>query len=235
MFRTAVDAGSGVHRDADARSRRCRAVARRSEAPRRPRRAAVGRRRLRCRDGERIQEGDGAVAALCRRRPSGRSRPWRRGDRRDHLLHQHLESERADRRRPARAQRRGEGLEGEAVGEDLACAGQPGGRGVSRQLRPAEGSRQGRLQPRSASAAPPASAIPVRCRRRFRSRSTTTASSPPRCCRATATSKAASARTCRRTISPRRRWSSPMRSRAPCARTSPSSRSATARTASRCT
>jgi aconitate hydratase len=46
----------------------------------------------------------------------------------------------------------------------------------------------------SVSAAPPASAIPVRCRKRFRSRSTTTASSPQPCFRATATSKAASPR-----------------------------------------
>ena len=41
-----------------------------------------------------------------------------------------------------------------------------------------------------------------------------TTSSPPRCCRATATSRAASRPTCAPTSSPRRRWSSPMRSRA---------------------
>ncbi|MGY3122122.1 aconitate hydratase 1 [Bradyrhizobium sp. S3.14.4] len=87
----------------------------------------------------------------------------------------------------------------------------------------------------SASAAPPASAIPVRCPRRSRSRSTTTASSRPPCSPATATSKAASRRTCRRTISLRRRWSSPTRLRAASPRTSPSSRSVKARTASRCT
>ena len=81
------------------------------------------------------------------RGPQFRSRPWRRRDRRDHLLHQHLQSERADRRRPAGAQRRRQGPEGQAVGEDLAGAGQPGGRGISRQFRPAERSRQGRLQP----------------------------------------------------------------------------------------
>ena len=48
---------SGVHHDADARSRRRRAVDGRSEASRRPRRAAGGGRRLRRRAGQRIQEG----------------------------------------------------------------------------------------------------------------------------------------------------------------------------------
>ena len=46
----------------------------------------------------------------------------------------------------------------------------------------------------------------------LRSRSTRTTSSRPRCSRATAISKAASTPTCARTISPRRRSSSPMRS-----------------------
>ena len=39
-----------------------------------------------------------------------RHRPRRRGDRGDHLLHQHVQSERDDRRRPARPQSRGQGL-----------------------------------------------------------------------------------------------------------------------------
>ena len=43
------------------------------------------------------------------REPRFRSRPWRCGDRGDHLLHQHLQSERADRRRAAGAQRRRQG------------------------------------------------------------------------------------------------------------------------------
>ena len=77
-----------------------------------------------------------------------RSRPWRRGDRRDHLLHQHLEPERADRRRPARPQRQPPRPEAEALGQDLARAGQPGRRRISRQVRPAEGARPDRLQPR---------------------------------------------------------------------------------------
>ena len=161
------------------------------------------------------KKADGCLAALCGREPRFRSRPWRRRDRGDHLLHQHLQSERADRRGPAGAQRRRQGPEGKAVGEDLAGAGQPGGRGISLQFRPADSISTRSASTWSASAAPPASAIPARCRKRFRSRSTTTASSPPPCCRVTATSKAASARTCRPTIWPRRRWSSPMRWREP--------------------
>ena len=164
-----------------------------------------------------------------------RSRPRRRRDRRDHLLHQHLEPERADRRGPARAQRGGQGAEGQAVGQNLARArAARWSPNISRT--PAcrrTSTRSASIS--SASAAPPASAIPARCRRRFRSRSTTTASSPPRCCRATAISKAASAPTCRRTISPRRRWSSPTRSPAASRRISRPSRSARARTASRST
>ena len=165
-----------------------------------------------------------------------RPRPWRRGDRGDHLLHQHLEPERADRRGPARAQCRRQGLEGEAVGEDLARAGQPGGRRVSRQFGPAEGSRQGRLQPGRLRLHHLHRQFRPAAGGDLRRRSTTTASSPRPCCRATATSKAASARTCRRTISPRRRWWSPTRLRARCSiEPRRTSRSAPARTASRCT
>ena len=90
---------------------------------------------------------DGADEPLFGREPQLRSRPWRRRDRGDHLLHQHLQPERADRRGPAGAQRRRQGPEGQAVGEDLAGAGQPGGRGISFQFRTADRSRQGRLQP----------------------------------------------------------------------------------------
>ena len=211
LFRTAKSARSGVHGKADARSRRRRAVDGRTEAPRRPRRAAGGRRRFRRGDDDRIQEGRGHLEALRRRGPQFRSRPWRRRDRGDHLLHQHLEPERADRRRPAGPQRRRQGPEGSALGQDLAGAGQPGGRGVSLQFRPAARTRQGRLQPgrlrlhhlhrqfRSAAGGD----FEVDQRQRHHRL--------PPCCRVTATSKAASAPTCRPTISPRRRWWSPTR------------------------
>ena len=81
------------------------------------------------------------------RGPQARSRPRRRGDRRDHVLHQHVEPERDDRRRPARPQGGREGPDRQAVGEDLARARLAGRRRISRQVRPAEGSRQARLQP----------------------------------------------------------------------------------------
>ncbi len=102
--------------------------------------------RFRRGDDHRIQEGRGYLEALCGRGSQFRSRPWRRRDRGDHLLHQHLQPERADRRRPAGPQRRRQGPEGSALGQDLAGAGQPGGRGVSLQFRPAARTRQGRLQ-----------------------------------------------------------------------------------------
>ena len=138
---------SRVHGNADARSCRRGALDGRTEASRRPRRAAGGRLGLRRGDDQRIQEGGGCLASLRRREPQFRSRPWRRRDRGDHLLHQHVKPERADRRGPAGAQRRRQGPEGQAMGQDLAGAGQPGGRGVSLQLRTAARSRQGRLQP----------------------------------------------------------------------------------------
>ena len=89
-----------------------------------------------------------AEEARAGRGPQARSRPRRRGDRGDHLVHQHLEPERDDRRRAAGAQGRGARPHRQAVGEDLAGARLAGGRRISREVRPAEGSRQARLQSR---------------------------------------------------------------------------------------
>ena len=86
--------------------------------------------------------------AICRRRREVRSRPRRCGDRRDHLLHQHVEPERADGRRSRRPQRQPHRPQAEAVGQDVAGAGQPGRRRISRKVGPAEGTRPDRLQPR---------------------------------------------------------------------------------------
>ena len=59
------------------------------------------------RDGQGIQQGRrDRQARAGRRAASTRSRPRRRGDRRDHVLHQHVEPERDGRRRPARRARR---------------------------------------------------------------------------------------------------------------------------------
>ena len=57
MYRTQVDARSGLHRRAQARSVAGRAVARRPEAPAGPRRAQGREGRLRHRDGEGVQQG----------------------------------------------------------------------------------------------------------------------------------------------------------------------------------
>ncbi len=121
-----------------------------------------------------------------------RSRQRRRGDRRHHVVHQHVQPLRADRRRPAGAQRAQEGPQVQAVGEDLAGAGLAGRHRLPRQGQPdrAISTRSASTWP--ATAAPPASAIPGRC---------PTISPTPcaratwwsaRCCRATATSRAAS-------------------------------------------
>ena len=60
-------------------------------------------------DGRRIRQGRRDRQARAGAGPQARSRPWRRRDRGDHLLHQHLQSERDDRRGPAGAQGRREG------------------------------------------------------------------------------------------------------------------------------
>ena len=112
-----------------------------------------------------------------------------------------------------------EGPQVEALGEDLARARLADRRGVFRARPACRAISTRSASTSSASAAPPASAIPGRCRRTSRRRSTTTTSSPCRCSRATATSRAASIRTCARTISPRRRSSSPTRSPARCSST----------------
>jgi hypothetical protein len=67
----------------------------------------------------------------------------------------------------------------------------------------------------SATAAPPASATPARCRSRSARPSRRATWSPPRCSRATATSRAASTPRSRPTTWPRRRWWWPTRWPAP--------------------
>ena len=83
-------------------------------------RSPAGRRRHRRPPGRRARRGLGAGHA--RGRHGDRARPRARGDRRDHLVHQHLQPDGHARRRHAGAQRRGQGPEVQAVGEDLARA-----------------------------------------------------------------------------------------------------------------
>ena len=66
----------------------------------------------------------------------------------DHLLHQHLEPLRDDRRRPRRAEGPRPGPHPQALGQDLARPRLPGRLGLSRGGGPAGGSRRHRLQPR---------------------------------------------------------------------------------------
>ncbi len=140
-----------------------------------------------------------------------RSRPWRCGDCRHHLLHQHLQSFRHDRRRPACAQCGEEGPYRQAVGQDVARARKPGGHRISQVVGPAERSRQARLRSRGLWL--------HHLHRQFRPAAGSdfggdparTISSPQRCFPAIAISRAASIRMCAPTIWPRRRSSSPMR------------------------
>ena len=82
-----------------------------------------GRRRRDRRAAGRAQDREGRGRGLHHPRRVG-------GDRGDHLLHQHLEPLRDDRRRPRGAQGAGARADPQAVGEDLAGAGQPGGQRV---------------------------------------------------------------------------------------------------------
>ena len=75
-----------------------------------------------------------------------RPRPRRRGDRRHHLLHQHVEPVRDGGGGTARQEGAEEGLERQALGQDLAGAGLAGGDRLSRQGRAAAGPRHARLQ-----------------------------------------------------------------------------------------
>ena len=159
--------------------------------------------------GQRLAGRDAREAALGRRDPGDagrrdlRARPRPRRDRRDHLLHQHLEPERDDRRRTAGPERARQGPDPQAVGEDLAGAGLDGGHRLpaAGRARPSRSTRSGSTW--SATAARPASATPGRSPRRSRRRSPRTTSPSAPSSPATATSRAGSTRTSRPTTSPR--------------------------------
>ena len=82
-----------------------------------------------------------------RRRSAGRARSRLRRDCRDYELHQHLEPERDDRRRPAGQEGGGTGPHAQAVGEEQSRAGIEGGDRVSRLRRPVAVPRSARVQP----------------------------------------------------------------------------------------
>ena len=143
-----LDPRSRLFRYARAQPRRGHRLARRPEAAAGPRGSDRGQGWLRRRHGKRIPAGRHDRRAPQGRGDELRSRTRRRRHRRHHFLHQHLQSERDDGRRACGAQRGRQGPDRQAVGQDLARAGQPGGRGLSEGSRPAEAARQARLQHR---------------------------------------------------------------------------------------
>ena len=97
MYRTKTTPGSGLHRRAQARARLGRAVARRPEAAAGPRGAQGVKTGFAEAMDKEFNKSRRNGQARAGRRPQARPRPWRRGDRRDHVLHQHLQPERDDR------------------------------------------------------------------------------------------------------------------------------------------
>ena len=95
--------------------------------------------------------------------PARRARSRRGRHRRDHELHQHLESERDDRRRPAGEEGGGEGPHAQAVGEEQPGARLEGGHRVSGRRGPDAVSSISSGSTWWATAARPASATAVRC------------------------------------------------------------------------
>ena len=131
------------------------------------------------------------------RRPGVRDRPRRGHDRGDHVVHQHLQPERDDRRGAARQERRRQGPVPQAVGQDHARAGLQGRHRLLREVRPHAVPRQARLQPRRLRLHDlhrqlrPAHPRGLRGGQRGRPRRHQS------CCRATATSRAGSTPTSR--------------------------------------
>ena len=131
-------------------------------------------------------------AAHARRRHRDRARPRPRRDRGDHVVHEHVEPVRDDRRGAARAQRRRARAAVQAVGQDVARARLEGRDGVLRRGEPRRAARGARLPPRRLRLHDlhrqlgPAAGGGLRDRQRPRT------SRSSRCSAATATSRAAS-------------------------------------------
>ncbi len=122
----------GVHR---ARRVHGRAVARRPEASAGPRAPVGVEGRVRGL-ARRLHVGAGRGRRDDDRRIPGRDRAWCRRHRRHHLVHQHVQPLRHDRRRPAGQEGGREGPLAQAVGQDHARAGIEGRDGLLRQGRP---------------------------------------------------------------------------------------------------
>ena len=159
-------------------------------SPRRSRRAT--RRPSRRRAGTQSTEPERAAVAVAApprprtvrvddRRRGGRARPRRGRDRRDHLVHEHVEPAGDDRRRPARQARGRARAAPRAVGEDLARAGLARRHRLLRARRACRPTSTSSASTRSATAARPASATRARCPPRSRRRSPRATSSRARC------------------------------------------------------
>ena len=181
---------------ADLRRRAGRTTTRRS--PRRSRRAT--RRPSRRPAGTHVAQPEQAAVAVAApprpgtvrvsaRRRGGRARPRRRRDRRDHLVHEHVEPAGDGRGRPARQARGRARPAPRAVGEDLARAGLARRHRLLRARRACRPTSTSSASTRSATAARPASATRARCRPRSRRRSPRATSSPAPCSPGTATSR----------------------------------------------
>ena len=121
-----------------------------------------------------------------------RARPRRGGDRGDHVVHQHLQPVGDDRCRAARQERRREGPDHQALGEDDPGARFEGGLGLLRARRARRRTSTSWASTSSATAAPPASATPDHSSPRSATPSTRTTWRSSRCCPATGTSRAGS-------------------------------------------
>ena len=114
------------------------------------------------------------------------------GDRRDHELHEHLEPVGDARRRPAREEGRRGRARAHAVGQDLARAGLEGRDRLPRARRPDRAALAARLRPRRLRLHHLHRQLGPAARGRSRRRSRSATWWWPACCRATATSRAAS-------------------------------------------
>ena len=135
-----------------------------------------------------VEPGEG----VRRGRHRVRARPRCRGDRRDHVVHQHLQPVGDDRCRAARQERRREGPDHQALGEDDAGAGFEGGLRLLRARRAHAVPRQAGLQPRRLRLHHLHRQLRTRSSPRSATPSTRTTWRWSRCCPATGTSRAGS-------------------------------------------
>ena len=221
MARPDGRARSGLHRHARARSRH---VEPSLAGPKRPQdRVALLRRPQAFDEALHSKARAQAIGQRAERARSPDAKttliePWRRGDRGDHQLHQHVEPERSWSAAGLLAKNAvDKGTSGQAVGQDVAGARQPGGDRISGSAPACRRISISSASIWSAMAARPVSAIPDRCPSRSPiTRSTTATWSPDSVLSGNRNFEGRVHPLVRPTIWPRRRWWSPMRSPAAC-------------------